>query len=116
MARPRTGRFGPKKGNAATRRMLRNPNYVLLVKYLSAKVSPPLASTRAAASNWHRDYSPPVWRNRVTSEQKREGWEMAVRIEKIIATVLDEAHQRQVEEVMDTLQEGPVGLYKQPPY
>ncbi len=28
---------------------------------------------------------------------------MAIRIEKIIAMVLDEAHKRQVEEVMDTL-------------
>ncbi len=49
-------------------------------------------------------------------EQKRTGWEMAVRIEKIIATVLDEAHKRQVEEVMDALSEGPEGLYKRPPY
>ena len=68
------------------------------------------------ASGWHRDYSPPAWRSRATAEQKREGWEMAVRIEKIIATVLDEAHKRQVEEVMDTLEEGPEGLYKRPPY
>jgi len=37
---------------------------------------------------------------------------MAVRIEKIIATVLDEAHKRQVEEVIDTLQEGSEGFYK----
>ncbi len=44
------------------------------------------------------------------------GWETAVRIEKITATVLDEAHKRQVEEVMETLQEGPEGLYKRPPY
>jgi hypothetical protein len=46
------------------------------------------------ATVWHRDYSPPVWRNRATKKQKREGWEMVVRIEKIIATVLDEAHER----------------------
>ena len=32
---------------------------------------------------------------------------MAVRIEKIIVTVLDETHKRQVEEVMETLAEGP---------
>jgi hypothetical protein len=49
----------------------------------------------------------PVWRNRATNEQKRIGWEMAVRIEKIIATVLQEAHERQTQEVMDTLSEGP---------
>ena len=41
---------------------------------------------------------------------------MAMRIEKIIATVLDEAHKRQVEEVMDILKEGPEGLHKRPPY
>ena len=68
------------------------------------------------ATGWHRDYSPPAWRNRATEEQKRIGWEMAVHIEKIIATVLDEAYKRQVEEVMDKLEEGPEGLYKRPPY
>jgi CPA1 family monovalent cation:H+ antiporter len=30
------------------------------------------------ATGWHRDYSPPAWRNRATEEQKRIGWEMAV--------------------------------------
>ena len=40
------------------------------------------------ASGWHRDYNPPVLRNRATTEQKRVGWEMAVRIERIIARVL----------------------------
>ena len=47
------------------------------------------------ATGWHRDYSPPAWRNRATEEQKRKGWEVAVRIEKIIAKVLKEAHERQ---------------------
>ena len=32
---------------------------------------------------------------------------MAVRIEKILCTVLHESHERQVEETMDTLAEGP---------
>jgi hypothetical protein len=64
------------------------------------------------ATGCHRDYSPPAWRKRATEEQKRKGWEMAVRIEKIIATVLHEAHERQVEETMDILSEGPEGLYK----
>jgi hypothetical protein len=39
---------------------------------------------------------------------------MAVRIEKIICTVLDEAHKRQVEEAMETLSEEPEGLYRRP--
>jgi hypothetical protein len=37
---------------------------------------------------------------------------MAVRIEKIVTTVLHEAHKRQVEEAMETLEEGPEGFYK----
>ena len=37
---------------------------------------------------------------------------MACRIEKILCTVLDEAHKKQVEEAMDTLDEGPEGFYK----
>jgi hypothetical protein len=66
------------------------------------------------ATGWHRDYFPPAWHHRATAEQKRKGWEMAVRIEKIITMVLREAHERQVEEVMDTLTEGPEGLYRRP--
>ncbi len=66
------------------------------------------------ATGWHRDYSPPAWRNRATEEQKRIGWEMAVRIEKIIVAVLHEAHRRQVEETMETLTEGPEGFYASP--
>jgi hypothetical protein len=37
---------------------------------------------------------------------------MAVRIEKILCTILHEAHTEQVEEVMDTLAEGPEAFYK----
>ncbi len=62
------------------------------------------------ATGWHSNYSP--WRNRATEEQKRIGWETAVRIEKIIATVLHEAHKRQVEETMETLSEGSERFYK----
>jgi hypothetical protein len=64
------------------------------------------------ATGWHRDYSPPAWRHRATAEQKRKGWQMAVRIGKILCTILHEAHERQVEEVMETLSERPEGLYK----
>jgi hypothetical protein len=52
-----------------------------------------------------------VWRNRATTEQKRIDWEIAVRIEKILCTVLHEAHERQVEETMQTLSERPEGFY-----
>ena len=66
------------------------------------------------ATGWHRDYSPPAWRNRATKEQKQIGWEMAVRIEKILCTVLHEAHQWQVEETMETLEVGPESMYRRP--
>jgi hypothetical protein len=45
-------------------------------------------------TGWHRDYDPCVWRSRATEEQKCIGWEMWVRMEKIVATVLHEAHGR----------------------
>ena len=64
------------------------------------------------ATGWHRDYSPPAWRHRAAKEQKRKGWEMAVRIEKILCAVLDEAHKRQVEETTETLSEGPESFYR----
>ena len=50
--------------------------------------------------------------DRSTAEQKRMGWEMVVRIEKILCTVLHEAHQRQVEETTNTLSEEPEGFYE----
>ena len=37
---------------------------------------------------------------------------MAVRIEKILCIVLDEAHKRQVEKTAETLSEGPEEFYR----
>ncbi len=62
------------------------------------------------ATGWHRGYSPPDWRHRATAEQRRS-WETAVRIEKIICTVLHEVYERQIEETMATLAGGPDGFY-----
>ena len=59
----------------------------------------------------HRDYDLCLWRRRADEEQKRVGWEMRMRMEKIIATILHEAHERQVGEVTDALEEGPEGFY-----
>ena len=63
-------------------------------------------------TGWHRDYDPCVWRSRATDKQKRVGWESWVRMGKIIAAVLREAHERQMEEVMDALEEGPESFYR----
>ena len=41
----------------------------------------------------------------------RRGLGSWVRMEKIIATVLHEAHRRQVEEAMDAIEEGPEKFY-----
>ncbi len=62
-------------------------------------------------TGWHRDYDPCAWRHRADEEKKRVGWEMWVRMEKIIAMVLQEAHERQVGEAIDALEEGPEGFY-----
>jgi hypothetical protein len=64
------------------------------------------------ATGWRRDYSPTNWRNRASEERKREGWEMAVRIEKILCSVLQEAHKRQIEKAMAILSEGPERFYR----
>ena len=63
-------------------------------------------------TGWHRDYDPCAWRNWATEEQKRVGWEMWVRMEKIVAMALHEAHERQVGEAVDALSEGPESFYK----
>ncbi len=63
-------------------------------------------------TRWHEKYDPCIWRSRATEEQKQVGWEMWVRMEKIICTVLDEAHKRQIEETIDTLEEGPESFYE----
>ncbi len=39
---------------------------------------------------------------------------MAVRIGKVLCTVLQEAPERQVEETIETLSEGPEGFYRHP--
>ena len=63
-------------------------------------------------TNWHADYDPCVWRSWATEEQERIGWEIWVRMEKILAVVLHEAYNQQVEETMNTLSEGLEGFYK----
>jgi hypothetical protein len=63
-------------------------------------------------TGWHRDYDPCIWRKRATEERKKAGWEMWVRMEKILAEVLHEAHSRQVDEAMDALSEGPESFYE----
>jgi len=70
------------------------------------------SSGSCGAGGRSADYSPPACRNWATQKQKRIGWEMAMRIEKILCTVLDEAHKQQAEETTETLSERPEGFYK----
>lgn len=63
-------------------------------------------------TGWHRDYDPCVWRNRATVPQRGEVWEMWVLMDKVIAKVLHEAHERQLEETMRTLEDGPEKFYE----
>jgi hypothetical protein len=60
-------------------------------------------------TGWHRDYNPCVG---ATEEQKRIDWEMRVRMDRIMCTVLREAHKRQLEETMDALADEPGRFYK----
>ena len=62
-------------------------------------------------THWHAKYDPCIWRSRATDEQKRVGWEMWVRMERIICTVLEESRKQQIDETMDALEEGPEGFY-----
>ena len=62
-------------------------------------------------TGWHRDYDPCIWRSRADKELKLIGWETWVRTEKIIATVLHEAHERRIGEATDALEEGPEDFY-----
>jgi hypothetical protein len=48
---------------------------------------------------------------RQTTEQKQGGEEMAVRIERIVCTVLHKTREKQLEEAMETLSEGPERFY-----
>ena len=57
---------------------------------------------------WYEDYEPSEERSTASEEQKRIRWEMKVRIEKILCTVLYEAHERQIEKTM----EGPGSFYE----
>ena len=66
-------------------------------------------------TGWHADYDPCIWRNRATDEQKRIGWEMWVRMDKIMCAVLREGNERQIEETMDALSDGPERFHKSYP-
>ena len=63
-------------------------------------------------TGWHANYDPCIWRHRATEEHKRVGWEMWVRMDKIMCAVLREAHERQIEETMDVLSDGPERFYR----
>ncbi len=64
-------------------------------------------------TGWHAEYDPCIWRDRAAGEQKRIGWEMRVRMDRIMCAVLREAHERrQMEETMDALEDGPERFYK----
>ena len=63
-------------------------------------------------TGWHEKHDPCAWRSRATGKQKRIGWEMWVRMEKILCTVLGAAHERQIEETMNALGEGPESFYR----
>jgi hypothetical protein len=65
------------------------------------------------ATGWHEDYALALaWSSSgPTEERQLKGWEMFVRMEKILTAVLYEVLRQQVGETMNALSEGPEGLY-----
>ena len=61
-------------------------------------------------AGWHKSLTLALGSG-ATQEQKRRGWEMFVRTEKILVNVLHAALKQQAEETMNVLHEGPEGLY-----
>jgi hypothetical protein len=63
-------------------------------------------------TGWYEKYALALAsESRVTEEQKRRGWEMFVRTEKILVKVLHAALKQQAEEAMDALSDRPEGFY-----
>lgn len=63
-------------------------------------------------TGWHKEYALALaLSNRVTGEQKRQGWEVFVRTEKVLATVLHEVLRQQIQETTEAFSEGPEGFY-----
>jgi len=44
---------------------------------------------------WHVGYDPYIWQSRATEEQTTAGWEMVVRIEKIVAVLQHDGYNQQ---------------------
>ena len=65
------------------------------------------------ATGWDKDYALALaYKGGATKEQKLEGWEMFVFMEKILVTVLHELLKQQAEETVDALSDGPEGFYE----
>ena len=61
-------------------------------------------------AGWHKGLTLALGSG-ATQEQKRRGWEMYARTEKILVNVLHAALKQQAEETMNILHDGPEGLY-----
>ncbi len=65
------------------------------------------------ATGWHEAFDPYVLGDAASEEQKRVGWEMALRIKKIISKALYEEHKQLEEEIRRLAAEGPEVFYKE---
>jgi hypothetical protein len=73
-----------------------------------------LAAVRHALwdmTGWRRHHSPHALQGGVAEDRDRVDWEMRVKIEKILLTVLSEAREQQLEEIVEAIYEGPQGFH-----
>ena len=65
------------------------------------------------ATGWHEDFDPYVLGDDAPDEQKIMGWEMALKIKKIISKALYEEHKQQEEAIHRLTFEGPETFYRE---
>ena len=82
-----------------------------LVKVLNEEGLEAVRNVLWDVAGWEKSPSTHLWKGRASEqEQKRARWEVAVRIERILAGVLHEAYKAQIEQTIEALSEGPENL------
>jgi hypothetical protein len=84
-----------------------------LSNYLRWGLLEELKFTLWELTGWHENYDPEVLGDAATEEQKREGWKMAIRMKKIRARLLQEEHDRLVQEIEQDESDGSEIFYKE---
>jgi hypothetical protein len=105
--------------------MDKKPQYLIAIEEIEKEWIPALRNllrwelldefkfTLWGLSGWHEDYDPYIVDEEATEEQKKEGWEMAIRMKKIMARVMYEEYDRLIQEIELYESEGPEVFYRE---